>query len=162
MRSRASLILFLFFVLLLIILANNGALGNLFSTTSTTPIFSGPTARPLVFETAVPSGSSGGIIPTAYAPTAFMSNPPTVSLDQSQPSSGGASNGSSAPSGVVAPSGQCVVPNGWVAYTIQSGETLAVIAQRYNLTVQQLASANCMDNPDLIYADQVIAVPATS
>jgi LysM repeat protein len=55
-----------------------------------------------------------------------------------------------------------VVPNGWVAYTIQSGETLALIAQRYNLTVQQLASANCMDNPDLIFADQVIAVPPTN
>src|SRR5678809_1032807 len=118
MRSRASLILFLLFVLLLIILANNGTLGNLFTTTSTTPFFSGPTARPLVFATAVPSGSSGssgGILPTAFAPTAFMSNPPTTSLDQSQ-SSGGAPN---APSGVVAPSGQCVVPNGWTAYTIQ-------------------------------------------
>jgi LysM repeat protein len=155
MRSRASLILFLLFVLLLIILANNGALGNLFTTTSTTPIFSGPTARPLVFATAVPR--SGGVIPTAFAPTAFMSNPPTVSLDQS----GNSSNVQSAPSGVVAPSGQCVVPNGWVAYTIQPGDTLALIAQRYNLTVQQLASANCMDNPDLIYADQVIAVPPT-
>ncbi len=154
MRSRASLILFIFFILLIIILANNGALGTLFSTTSTTPIFSGPTARPLVFATAVPG--SGGVIPTAYAPTAFMSVPPTTDLGQSQ--SSGQSN---VPSGALAPSGQCVVPNGWVPYTIQSGDTLATIAQRYNLTVQQLASANCMQNPDLIYADQVIAVPPT-
>ena len=149
MRSRAAVILFLFFVLLIIILSNNGALGNLFSAT---PTFSGPTAGPLVFSTAVPGG---GIIPTAYAPTAFMSSPPTVSLDQSQSSSG------SVPSGVVGSSGQCVVPNGWVAYTIQSGETLAIIANRYGLTTEQLAQANCMSNPDLIYADQVIAVPAS-
>lgn len=149
MRSRASLILFLFVILVLIILANNGSLGTIFSPLSTTPIFSGPTARPLDFSTAIP-----GMIPTAYAPTAFMSVPPTTSLDQSQ-----SSGQVSVPSGVVSSSGQCVVPNGWVAYTIQSGDTLATIATQYNLTVQQLASANCMDNPDLIYAGQVIAVP---
>ena len=155
MRSRASLILFLFVVLLLIILANNGSLGNLFSNISTTPIFLGPTARPLDFSTQIP-----GVIPSAYAPTAFMSVPPTVSLDQSgsQSQTGGQVD---VPAGQVAADGQCVVPNGWVAYTIQSGETIAIIASQYGLTVQQLAAANCMQNPDLIYAGQVIAVPPT-
>src|SRR5258708_32518099 len=106
MRSRASLILFIFFILLIIILANNGALGTLFSTTSTTPIFSGPTARPLVFATAVPG--SGGGIPTAHAPTSFMSGPPNTNLGQSQ------TNGQSKePSRALAPSGQLSVSNRW-------------------------------------------------
>src|SRR5258707_12233434 len=113
MRSRASLILFIFFILLIIILANNGALGTLFSTTSTTPIFSGPTARPLVFATAVPG--SGGVIPAAYAPTSFLRVPPTTKPGQAQ------SNGqSNLPTRALAPSGQWVVPNGWGPDTLQS------------------------------------------
>jgi LysM repeat protein len=51
------------------------------------------------------------------------------------------------------------VPNGWVAYTVQAGDTLAAIAASYNLTVDQLAAANCLQDPDLIYEGQVLAVP---
>ncbi len=58
MRNRAGLTLFIFFVLLLIILAQNGALGNIFTifygATAAPGILNGPagpivTARPLTF-----------------------------------------------------------------------------------------------------------------
>ena len=60
MRDRASLVLFIFIILLVIILAQNGVLGNLLSNLSSGDnIFSVtvqpglPTVRPLIFGTAI-------------------------------------------------------------------------------------------------------------
>ncbi len=44
-------------------------------------------------------------------------------------------------------------------YTIKPGETLAQIAQRYGLTVQQLAALNGISNPNHVQAGQEIRVP---
>ncbi len=171
MRNRAGLTLFIFFVLLLIILAQNGALGNIFTifsgATAAPGILNGPagpivTARPLTFGG---QPASNNAFPTAYSPTAYM-NPvlPTAyaptypGQTNGQPAQPGQPTG--VPVGSISSTGQCIAPNGWIAYTIQSGDTLAVIAAGYNLTAQDLAAANCMANPDLIYAGQVIAVPS--
>ena len=160
-RNRATLTLVLFLILLLIILAQNGVLGNIVASFSNvTPIFYGPTAapfatgRPLSFSTLPPSN---GVFPAPLGPTAYLppAYAPTYPPAQGQPVSG-----SSAPVGVML-NGQCIVPNGWVPYTIQEGDTLAIIAGNYGLTVDQLAAANCLSNPDLIYAGQVIALPGT-
>jgi LysM repeat protein len=45
------------------------------------------------------------------------------------------------------------------AYIVQRGDTLFKIALRYNLTVQQLAIANNIANPSLIYAGQTLTIP---
>jgi LysM repeat protein len=48
----------------------------------------------------------------------------------------------------------------WSArYTIVSGDRLSIIADRYGLTVQELAQANCIPNPDRISVGQVLRVP---
>jgi len=165
-RRRGQLTLVLFIILLLIILAQNGVLGNIFSGLSNvTPIYYGPTAapfatgRPLSFSTLPPSS---GVLPAPFGPTAYL---PPVYAPTYPGSDQGAqqpqqpqSAGNPPPAGVVA-NGQCIVPNGWVPYTIQEGDTLAIIAGNYNLTVDQLSAANCLSNPDLIYAGQIIAVP---
>lgn len=44
-------------------------------------------------------------------------------------------------------------------YTIQPGDTLSEIAQRFGTTVSALASLNGISNPDLIYAGQTIRIP---
>jgi LysM repeat protein len=45
-------------------------------------------------------------------------------------------------------------------YTVQRGDILARIAQRYGVTVSQIAFANNISNPSLIYAGQVLVIPA--
>lgn len=44
-------------------------------------------------------------------------------------------------------------------YVVKQGETLFKIAVRFNLTVQELAAANGITNPALIYAGQVLKIP---
>ena len=44
--------------------------------------------------------------------------------------------------------------------TVQPGDTLSAIAQRYHTTVAALAAANGISNPDQIYAGATIEVPA--
>jgi LysM domain len=160
MRNRASLILFIFIILLVIILAQNGVLGSLISSLGGSEIFSVtvqpglPTVRPLIFVTPTPRNQilPPPLLPTVYSPPVYAPTYPGQPTDL--PGTGPTAVPQGVPSG-----GQCIVPNGWVPYTIQAGETLANIAAAYNLTAEQLASANCLPNPDLIYEGQVIAVP---
>jgi murein DD-endopeptidase MepM/ murein hydrolase activator NlpD len=44
-------------------------------------------------------------------------------------------------------------------YRIKSGDTLSQIAQRYNTTVQSLAQANNIANPNLIHAGRSLQIP---
>ena len=43
-------------------------------------------------------------------------------------------------------------------YTIQSGDCLSVIAERFGTSVDALVSLNGINNPDLIYAGTTIRV----
>jgi LysM repeat protein len=45
-------------------------------------------------------------------------------------------------------------------YIIQPGDTLAKIATRYGISWRDLAVANNISNPDLIYAGQILIIPA--
>ena len=160
MRDRTSLLLFVLIILLIIILAQNGLLGGLFSGNSSGSLGQTlpPSVRPLTFATLTPKNL---LLPPANLPTVYL--PPTY-LPAYPPTAQQAPAGSQPPaysSGSVSPGGQCIVPNGWVAYIVQPGDTLAVIAASFGLTAEQLAQANCLQNPDLIYEGQILAVPGT-
>jgi LysM repeat protein len=47
-------------------------------------------------------------------------------------------------------------------YTVRAGDTLFRIAQRFNLTTAQLAAANGITNPNLIFAGQSLIIPTGS
>jgi LysM repeat protein len=53
----------------------------------------------------------------------------------------------------------CTPNTFWPTVVIQAGDTLADIAARTNSTVEQLAQANCLTDPSLIYAGQPLYVP---
>ena len=45
-------------------------------------------------------------------------------------------------------------------YTIQPGDCLSVLAQRYDTTVKTLCEINNISNPDRIYAGHKLLIPA--
>jgi len=166
MRNRRSIIPVIVIILFVIVLAQNGVLGNLLASL-TASLSSGLSNQNTFGPTPLPPGqplvsfpSSGNQVllpsemPAAYAPTYPPQAQPQLRVLPGETQT-------LVPVGIVGAGGQCNVPSGWVAYTIQAGETLAVIAQRYNLTAEQIAAANCLQNPDLIYEAQELAVPGT-
>lgn len=44
-------------------------------------------------------------------------------------------------------------------YTVQAGDTLGTIAQRYEVSIQMLVEANSLVNPDLVEVGQVLQIP---
>ena len=53
----------------------------------------------------------------------------------------------------------CTIPGGWVAYTVQSGDTLFSIAQRANTSVDSLVDSNCIESANVLSAGQIIYLP---
>ena len=47
----------------------------------------------------------------------------------------------------------------YIKYTIQRGDTLSEIAQRYNTTVNELVRLNNIQNPNMIYANETLLIP---
>ena len=52
--------------------------------------------------------------------------------------------------------------NSYIEYTIQKGDTLSEIAQKYNTTVEELASINNIVDVNKIYTGNVIKIPQTT
>jgi hypothetical protein len=53
----------------------------------------------------------------------------------------------------------CPPPNGWFAYVVQPGDTLAALAERTSSTLAELAAANCVNNPRQITVGTTVYVP---
>ena len=72
-------------------------------------------------------------------------------------------NGLADPNHIVAGQTLCVKPGGGVPwgflYTVQPGDTLRAIGQRFGWSVWYLAKVNHIPNPDRIYAGQVLLIP---
>lgn len=51
------------------------------------------------------------------------------------------------------------LPDGWIAYTVQSGETLSDLAARTGSSTQALADANCLADSRRIIAGQMLYLP---
>jgi LysM repeat protein len=55
--------------------------------------------------------------------------------------------------------GECLIPDGWEqTYTVKSGDTLAEIADAYNLRIDEIAEANCLDDPSRLRIGQVLHI----
>lgn len=47
-------------------------------------------------------------------------------------------------------------------YTVQEGDTLGAIAERFGVTIADLVAANGLADPDLIYPGQELTIPAAN
>ena len=60
----------------------------------------------------------------------------------------------------IPPNPNCATtPAGWIPYTIEQGDSLLLLADQTDSTVDELVAGNCMSNADAILVDQVIYVP---
>lgn len=50
-------------------------------------------------------------------------------------------------------------PATWIAYTVERADTLSLLAEQTDSTVDELMTGNCMDNPDELLIDTVIFLP---
>jgi len=67
------------------------------------------------------------------------------------------------PPATTTPNVDCPAPANWTDnYTVQSGDTLTTIADKANITVQDLQTANCIDNANSIRVGLVLRVPANA
>lgn len=53
----------------------------------------------------------------------------------------------------------CTPRDDWELYIVRAGDTLGALAQRTGSTIPALMTANCIENPDRVLADQPIRVP---
>jgi murein DD-endopeptidase MepM/ murein hydrolase activator NlpD len=54
----------------------------------------------------------------------------------------------------------CVVPFGWVTYTVQAGDSLASIAARNGITIMQLLQGNCLSVNETVTPGSMVYVPS--
>ncbi len=66
-----------------------------------------------------------------------------------------------APSATPQPPASCLPPAGWVAVTVQTGETLEGLAQQYQTSAQALAEANCLRS-ERVPAGALLYVPVAA
>lgn len=57
------------------------------------------------------------------------------------------------------PTATAVATPSFLTHTVQPGETLIAIAERYNLSSDEIASANNLTDPNAIYPDQTLRIP---
>jgi LysM repeat protein len=89
---------------------------------------------PTPTETQLPTSvfnpnATSTVTPTQMAAT-FTATPPT-------------------PSATVPPPSSCLPPAGWIAVSVQPGDTLMTLASRYKSTPESLTAANCLFSSDL-------------
>ncbi|MDX2161508.1 MAG: LysM domain-containing protein [bacterium] len=53
----------------------------------------------------------------------------------------------------------CVIPPGWVEYTVETGDSMGLLAQQTGSTIQQLTTTNCLNNPDNLFVGQTLYLP---
>ncbi|CAN5607740.1 hypothetical protein BH23CHL7_BH23CHL7_12610 [soil metagenome] len=82
---------------------------------------------------------------------------PTSAAVEPSPSAASTPSPSPAPTPAITPSPTEV---GEQSYTVQSGDTLAAIADRFGVTMQAIVALNNLENPDRILIGQVLIIPA--
>jgi LysM repeat protein len=96
------------------------------------------------------SPSASPTTPAATGPT----SPPTAS-----PSASPSPTPTTPPTPTAQPS-PTAPPTGEQSYTVRPGDTLEAISLRFGVSIQAIVAANNLANPDQIFIDQVLIIPA--
>lgn len=86
----------------------------------------------------------------------------SVDLDEAKQADYGGWGGNSTPAPAPVPTPAPVIPQSQHTYTVQSGDNLSAIANKFGTTWQHLAQINNLSNPNLIYPNQVLVIDGQS
>ncbi|MBN2470284.1 MAG: LysM peptidoglycan-binding domain-containing protein [Anaerolineae bacterium] len=118
-----------------------------------------PTAIPLTGAAETPTLALTPTVtplPTAQiAPTSTTTTTSGGTTTNTGNTTGGTSGGTSG--GYVPPT--CIRRTSWPVYTVARGDTLSRIAQRIGSSANELTTANCLANPNLLEVGQRLYVP---
>jgi murein DD-endopeptidase MepM/ murein hydrolase activator NlpD len=56
----------------------------------------------------------------------------------------------------------CAIPQGWMRYVVQPGDTMSQLSQRFNVHINALTEANCITDPNNVTAGQIVFAPPGS
>jgi hypothetical protein len=60
----------------------------------------------------------------------------------------------------VSPNPNCATtPPGWIAYTVEPGDSMSLLAIQTDSTIDELVAGNCLPNPDTIEVGTVMYLP---
>lgn len=120
------------------------------------------TAAAVKAGTATPAPPAAGttrvVLPGQTPQTAVVAPTPTVPASPAAPTPAPIAT-SAAPTPPIQPGGTGGA-TGETIHVVERGDTLAKIAARYGVTVQQIADLNGITNPNLIYTGQKLRIPA--
>lgn len=108
---------------------------------------SGPTVTATLRPTFSPPIADGGTVPLAGTPWRI------VQADREEPPAATASS--------LSPTDTPVPPTP-VVYTVKAGDTLAAIAERFDVTVDALVAANDIPNPNSLAIGTALTIPVTA
>jgi hypothetical protein len=52
-----------------------------------------------------------------------------------------------------------LTPSTWISYTVESGDSLGLLAEQTSSSLDELVAGNCLTNPDSLFVGQVIYLP---
>lgn len=107
---------------------------------------------------------TGGNSPTQESGTSADGESSGIDSNPSTPLAGGLGaipEFAGTPTPDVAHYSAVTTQNSHLTHTVAAGETLGILAQRYNTTIEELIALNNLINPDIIQVGQAIIVPGT-
>lgn len=105
---------------------------------------------------ATPPTPTPAPLPTTEPLPFFPTTDPALALTPTLDFTGGTTGSGGA---VVGSDPNCIAPQGWITYTVEAGDSLGLLAMQTDSTVEELATSNCMTDPDSLYVGQVIYLP---
>ena len=52
-----------------------------------------------------------------------------------------------------------LTPSTWIMYTVETGDSLGLLAEQTSSSIDELVAGNCLTNPDALFVGQVIYLP---
>jgi uncharacterized hydrophobic protein (TIGR00271 family) len=106
----------------------------------------------------VPAIKLDPLVPPTYTPTPTRT-PTRTPGPTTTPTATPTATQTPTPTASPTPTATPTATPGWRVHIVQAGDTLFDLAQRYGLTIQAIAEANNLPNPDLLLPDQPLVIP---